>query len=76
MVLGPARPKAPVRFQVRLNGVVPGDDCGFDTTADGMGEVHEPRMFQLIRQKKAVTDATFEIEFLDPGVKAFSFTFG
>jgi Thioredoxin like C-terminal domain len=41
-----------------------------------MGEVLEPRMYQLIRQKRAVTDATFEIEFLDPGVKAFSFTFG
>ena len=31
---------------------------------------------QLIRQKGSITDATFEIEFLDPGVEAFSFTFG
>lgn len=27
-------------------------------------------------EKGSITDATFEIEFLDPGVEAFSFTFG
>ena len=41
----------------------------------GAGEVREPRMYQLIREKGSITDATFEIEFLDPGVEAFSFTF-
>jgi hypothetical protein len=41
----------------------------------GAGEVREPRMYQL-RQKGSITDATFEIEFLDPGVEAFSFMFG
>jgi cytochrome c biogenesis protein CcdA len=34
------------------------------------------RLYQLIRQKGAVEDRTFEIEFLDPGVQAFAFTFG
>ncbi|MGN6849067.1 MAG: hypothetical protein ACTHJK_06290 [Sphingomicrobium sp.] len=34
------------------------------------------RLYQLIRQKGAVEDRTFTIEFLDPGVEAFSFTFG
>jgi hypothetical protein len=43
---------------------------------DGAGEVQEPRLYQLIRQKGRVKDRTFEIEFLDPGVQAFSFTFG
>jgi hypothetical protein len=33
-------------------------------------------MYQLIRQKGSINDATFEIEFLDPGVEVFSFTFG
>ena len=33
-------------------------------------------MYQLVRQKGPIQDATFEIEFLDPGVEAFSFTFG
>jgi len=33
-------------------------------------------MYQLIRQSKPIVDRRFEIEFLDPGLKAFSFTFG
>jgi hypothetical protein len=33
-------------------------------------------MYQLIRQTKPITDSQFEIEFLGPGVKAYSFTFG
>jgi hypothetical protein len=33
-------------------------------------------MYQLIRQKGQVEDRTFEIEFLDPGIQPFSFTFG
>ena len=36
----------------------------------------EPRLYQLIRQKGQVKDRTFEIEFMDSGVQAFSFTFG
>lgn len=76
MVLGPAKNGTPVRFKVKLNGVAPGDDHGSDAAADGSGEVREPRMYQLIRQKGPVKDTTFEIEFMDPGVEAFSFTFG
>ena len=33
-------------------------------------------MYQLVRQAGPIRDRTFEIEFLDPGVRAFSFTFG
>jgi hypothetical protein len=29
-----------------------------------------------VRQQGVVADRTFAIEFLDPGVQAFSFTFG
>lgn len=77
MVLGPAKNGMPVRFRVKLNGVEPGADHGSDSGPDGAGEVREPRMYQLIRQKKGpIGDATFEIEFLDSGVEAFSFTFG
>jgi thiol-disulfide isomerase/thioredoxin len=32
--------------------------------------------YQLIRQPKPIADRQFEIEFLDPGVEAFAFTFG
>jgi hypothetical protein len=30
----------------------------------------------LIRQPNPIADRQFEIEFLDPGVEAFAFTFG
>ena len=76
LVLGPGRNGTPVRFKVKLNGDAPGDDHGVDSAADGTGEVRQPRMYQLIRQKGPTHEATFEIEFLDPGVEAFSFTFG
>jgi hypothetical protein len=65
-----------VRFKVTLDGADPGEDHGVDASSDGSGEVREPRLYQLIRQKGQIKDRTFEIEFLDPGVQAFSFTFG
>ena len=34
------------------------------------------RLYQLIRQTGPITDRTFEIRFLDPGVRAYAFTFG
>jgi thiol-disulfide isomerase/thioredoxin len=76
MVLGPAKNGTPVRYKVKLNGAAPGDDHGSDSGADGAGEVRQPRMYQLIRQQGPINDVTFEIEFLDPGVEVFSFTFG
>ena len=66
----------PVRFRVTLDGVSPGAAHGADTDAAGDGTVSEQRLYQLVRQSGAVADHTFEIEFLDPGVEAFSFTFG
>jgi thiol-disulfide isomerase/thioredoxin len=76
MVLAPPKGRGPVRFKVRLDGGAPGDDHGVDSGPDGAGEVREPRMYQLIRQKGPVRGRTFEVEFSDPGVRAFSFTFG
>jgi hypothetical protein len=38
--------------------------------------VTEQRLYQLVRQSGKIDDHTFEIEFLDPGVHAYSFTFG
>ena len=75
LVLGSAGGK-PVRFQVKLDGHVPGADAGADTSAAGMGTVVDQRLYQLIRQKGAIRDRTFSITFLDPDVEAFSFTFG
>ena len=76
MVLGPTKNGKPIRFKVKLDGTAPGDNCGVDSAPDGTGEIREPRLYQLIRQKGRVEDRTIEIEFLDPGVQAFSFTFG
>jgi thiol-disulfide isomerase/thioredoxin len=76
MVLGPTKNGKPIRFKVKLDGIPPGDNCGVDSAPDGTGEIREPRLYQLIRQKGRVQDRTIEIEFLDPGVQAFSFTFG
>jgi hypothetical protein len=45
-------------------------------SGDGSGIVKEQRLYQLVRQKGPIEDRTFTIEFLDPGVEAFSFTFG
>jgi thioredoxin family protein len=47
-----------------------------DTDADGYGTVSENRLYQLVRQHGDIHDRTFRIEFLDPGVQAYSFTFG
>ena len=75
LVLGSAS-GGPVRYRVTLDGQPPGADAGVDTNAAGTGIVTSQRLYQLVRQKGPVRDRTFTIEFLDPGVEAFSFTFG
>jgi thiol-disulfide isomerase/thioredoxin len=58
------------------DGAPPGDGRGTDVDADGQGVVTGQRLYQLIRQTSKVSDHTFEIQFLDPGVQAYAFTFG
>ncbi len=72
MVLGPAKNAMPVCFRVKLNNAAPSDDLGPDSDHDGAGEARRQRMYQLIRQKGPIKDATFEIGFLDPGVEVLS----
>jgi len=76
LIMAPAKDGKLVRFIVKLDGAVPGENCGIDVAPDGSGEIREPRLYQLIRQKGPIVDRTFEIEFLDPGVHALDFTFG
>jgi len=76
LVMGAAAPGGHVRFRVLLDGRVPGTAHGLDVDSDGNGVAIEPRLYQLIRQTAPIADHTFEIEFLDAGVEAFSFTFG
>lgn len=76
LVLGPDASGKPVRFRVTLDGEAPGDAHGTDVAADGTGTVTSQRLYQLVRQAGDVRDRTFTIEFLDPGVSAYAFTFG
>jgi len=76
LVLGPTVAGKPVRFRVTIDGKAPGGDHGVDAGADGAGTVTDQRLYQLVRQAGPVRDRTFEIQFLDPGVQAFAFTFG
>ena len=76
LVLGTTKDGKPLRFPVKLDGTAPGDDHGADVDNKGAGTVLGHRLYQLIRRKGPVEDRTFEIEFLDPGVQAFAFTFG
>ncbi len=76
LVMGPAAPGTPVKFRVRIDGRPPGAAHGIDVDEQGEGTVTEQRLHQLIRQPKPVAERQFEIEFLDPGVEAFAFTFG
>jgi len=66
----------PIRFRVRIDGKPPLADHGTDIDDQGNGTVSGQRLYQLVRQASPITDRLFEIEFLDPGVQAFAFTFG
>lgn len=76
LVLGPGNDGKPVRFRVSIDGAAPGEAHGTDVTADGSGTVTGQRLYQLVRQTDHIKDHTFSIEFLDPGVEAYAFTFG
>ena len=76
LVMGPLAPGTSARFRVLIDGNAPGTAHGIDVDDQGGGRVSESRMYQLIRQPKPIVDRQFEIEFIDSGVEAFSFTFG
>ena len=76
LVLAPPAQGRPIRFRVTIDGAPPGADHGSDVDAEGWGTVEDDRLYQLVRQAGPVADRTFEIRFSDPGVRAYSFTFG
>jgi thiol-disulfide isomerase/thioredoxin len=76
LVMGPAARGTSVRFRVLIDGQAPGAAHGVDIDDQGNGTATEQRLYQLIRQPKPIADRQFEIEFLDPGVETFAFTFG
>jgi len=76
LVMGPAHAGKSVRFRVLVDGGAPGPAAGCDVDANGYGVVSRQDTYQLIRQQGPIEDKLFEIEFLEPGVEAFDFTFG
>jgi cytochrome c biogenesis protein CcdA/thiol-disulfide isomerase/thioredoxin len=76
LVLGPGPDGKPIRFRVLLDGDPPMGDAGVDVDGQGNGTIKGYRLYQLIRQKGKVEDRAFQIQFLDPNVEVFAFTFG
>ena len=76
LVMGPAAAGKSMRFRVLIDGQPPNVAHGIDIDDQGNGTLTEPRLYQLIRQPHPIVDREFEIEFLEPGVEAFAFTFG
>ena len=76
LILGPVKSGGPVRFRVLIDGHAPGAAHGIDVDEQGNGKSSEQGMYQLIRQPGPIINRDFTIEFLDPGVEAFDFTFG
>jgi thiol-disulfide isomerase/thioredoxin len=67
---------SPIPFRVRLDGAAPGASHGVDVDEDGTGVLDYGRMYQLVRTDGPVREQTVEIEFLEPGARAYVFTFG
>jgi thiol-disulfide isomerase/thioredoxin len=76
LVMGPPSRDTSVPFRVLVDGEAPGDAHGLDIDEQGNGTLTQQRLYQLIRQPGSITDRTFEITFLAPGVEAYAFTFG
>jgi len=76
LVMGPPSRGTSVPFRVLVDGEPPGAAHGLDADEQGHGTLSEQRLHQLIREQGSITDRTFEITFLAPGVEGYSFTFG
>ena len=76
LVMGPPARGTSVPFTVLVDGEPPGAAHGLDVDERGNGTLSQQRLYQLIRERGSITDSTFEITFLAPGVEAYAFTFG
>jgi len=75
LVMGPPT-SGPVAYRVLVDGEPPGDAHGLDVDERRNGTLDRPRLHQLIREPRSITDRTFEITFLASGAEANCFTFG
>jgi hypothetical protein len=56
LVMGPATQGKAMRFRALIDGHPLGAAHGIDIDDQGKGNITEPRMYQLIRQPKPITD--------------------
>jgi thiol-disulfide isomerase/thioredoxin len=63
-------------FRVLVDGEPPGPSHGVDVDEDGTGVLRDSRLYQLVREHDAIRERTLQITFLEPGAKAYVFTFG
>ncbi len=63
-------------MRVTVDGQNPGASHGLDIDESGAGTVADQRLYQLIRQNGPISERVVDIEFLEPGVEAYCFTFG
>jgi len=76
LIMGVPPGSQPVRFTVKVDGKPPGAAHGTDVDDQGNGTAARQRTYQLVRLQTQIADREFEIQFADPGVEAFCFTFG
>jgi thiol-disulfide isomerase/thioredoxin len=76
LIMGPPSGGKPARFSVKVDGRAPGGAHGTDVDEVGNGHIDRQRTYQLVREPQSITDRTFEIQFAEPAVEAFCFTFG
>jgi thiol-disulfide isomerase/thioredoxin len=76
LVMGPPGRDTSVPFVVLVDGEPPDAAHGLDVDEQGRGTLSQQRLYQLIRERGSITERTFEITFLAPGVEAYVFTFG
>ena len=76
LVMGPAARGTPYDFACSSMDSRRAPRTELTSTTRATARSTEQRLYQLIRQPKPIADRQFEIEFLDPGVEAFAFTFG
>ncbi len=76
LVMGPKRGAQRVQFAVKVDGTPPGAAHGTDIDGQGNGTAARQRTYQLVREEKAMAHREFEIQFVEPGVEVYCFTFG
>lgn len=66
----------PVKIKVSRDGEIPGGAAGEDIDESGSGSISSDNLYKLIQDNSEQGEHVIEIQIEDPGLKAFTFTFG